>query len=89
MFFTTSLLPFQLVELDHEIVDVLQIGNFVHTLESFQQGLFRYEKHMDSEFEHSIQQSNCSCVVALFVEQIETAVSEVHNEQVEMLLLII
>ena len=82
-------LALELVELDHEVVDVVASGHLVEEAEALEQGLLRDVEDHDPELEVPAHQLDVLPVVLGLVEVVEVAVPEVHDEQVEVLALVV
>lgn len=83
-----GLLPLELVQLDQQIVDVVQILNFVHFLESIDHSNAGDVEHMDDNFYNSPKEVDAGGSVVLLVEDVEMHISEVDDEQMDNVLFI-
>lgn len=83
------LLSLQLVELDHQVVDILQAVDFVESPESFNEGLLGDKKDKYADFEIPAKELNVFDLILIFLEEVEVGVAEVCDEYGEIFLLVV
>ena len=82
--FLSSLFPLDLIKLNHQIVDMIQVGDLVHGPELFEQGLFRYKKREHPQFKFFPEYSDLLHLVVLLPHQLKVYIPKIYNKHVEI-----